>query len=78
MPYQVDGNKVTYEEMLDVVLETIYKKFPVFYDYHMGIDLYWVESNHPDWAHEVELSDKGLIANNRLIERLDQESKEDD
>ena len=70
MPYQIDGKKVTYKDMLDTVLDTLYRGYPVFYNYHMGIDLYWVEMDAPYWAHEVELSNKGLIANYRLIERI--------
>ena len=75
MPYQLDGRKISYEKVLETVLESIYRGYPVYHSYHMGMDLYWVHLTPPHWAHEVELSNKGLISNYRLIEPIKEDKK---
>jgi len=71
MPYQVDGREMSYGEMLGVVLDSIEDGAPVHYARCWGIEVYWIDLAPPHWAHEVTLSDEGLFANNKIIERFE-------
>lgn len=67
MAYQLDGKDIEYFDLMDVILEALHNEIDVYYAFHMGVDLYWIQ-HPPDWADLVELTRGGLKVKEKLIE----------
>ena len=69
--YQLDGDKVEYQDLIDTVIEAIWSGVDVYYAYHMGVDIYWIETCAPDWSDLVRLEKGGLmIRHDKVIEKI--------
>ena len=70
--YQLDGNRIEYVKLILRVLETLQNNIPVYYAYHQGVDIYWIDTQAPDWSDQVRLEDEGfVIKGDKVIEPID-------
>ena len=69
--YQLDGSRVNYQHLIDKVVEAIWSDVDVHYAYHMGVDIYWIDTHAPEWSDLVRLEKGGLmIKHDKVIEKI--------
>ena len=74
--YQLDGKVVEYQTVIEKVMDAIESNAPVYYAFHLGVDIFWIEDVAPSWSSEIFLSNEGLVdGNSKLIEPLEEKGK---
>ena len=68
--YHIDGTETPYEEVINTILDCIFDGIPMYYAFHMGVDIIWINTPAPNWAHPLNLTPRGLECNNKIIEPL--------
>ena len=63
----MDGVRLNYPDMLQVVLEALEYGEDVRVDTHWGVDVYWIYHEAPSWADRVTLEDEGIARNGRIF-----------